>query len=192
MPSFAITDVAGQPVDLTMALRGLAEAFGRRFPEHNEPPHRLGRLCEEVGELAEEILRVAADGGQRARVRGNLVKELRDVLRAAFALAGHYHRDVRFRMPGNSERQPLVLLARLTAATGDCARWVHHHAGMGVKVEKHGAFRPERLGAAAQLVIDLVAEVTAYFALHEDLRVSVEETYRRYQRGGYLLPESPR
>ncbi|SHF15221.1 nucleoside triphosphate pyrophosphohydrolase family protein [Streptoalloteichus hindustanus] len=202
-----ITGLDGAEVDRTTALYRLSRAFDLRFPEHDAPEHRLGRLCEEVGELAEEVLFAETGATPAGPTRANLVKELRDVLRAAVGLARHYEQSVRFTVPPQPSAvdtacaadstdstdtvdvPPLVLVARLAVATGDCARWVHHDAGMGVKVEKHGVFRPERLGAAAQAVVDAVAGVTAHYALTGALDRSIEDAYRRYQWEGFLGPE---
>nr|BFE99400.1 hypothetical protein GCM10020241_10760 [Streptoalloteichus tenebrarius] len=183
-----ITDLDGAPVDMTTALYRLSLAFDRRFPEHDAPADRLVRLCEEVGELAEEVLVAETGDLSPAPVRPNLVKELRDVLRAAVGLARRYGRSVRFAAVPERGAPPLVLIARLAVAAGDCARWVHHDAGMGVKVEKHGVFRPERLGASVQAVLDAVAGLTAHYTVAEALARSVEDAYRRYQQEGHIEP----
>lgn len=72
----------------------IVEALDRRFPNDNEIYQRLGRLTEEVGELAKVINHHEGTGIKAQKYgapdREQLVHELQDVLRATLGIARHY------------------------------------------------------------------------------------------------------
>jgi NTP pyrophosphatase (non-canonical NTP hydrolase) len=84
---------ANQP-EIFAQLAELVAALDRRFPDHNDPFHRVSRLSEESGELAGAVNHAEGMGVKNQKHGepdlANLVKEVEDVLRAAVGIAHHY------------------------------------------------------------------------------------------------------
>ena len=176
-----ITDLDGQAVDVaTTALHRLVVALDLRFPAHNSAAERLGRLLEEIGELAEAL----ADPQQgTAAHRAAVAKELQDVLRAIVGIAHHY--GVRGAMPNTVPtpvEEPFTLLAGLVGAAGAVAAAVHHLIGMGLKREKHGEPALQNLEVAVARVIDAVLRNATHHGHLDTLHASLQASYRAYQR----------
>lgn len=192
-----ITDQHGQHVSYTTAMRRLVAALDRRFPNHNTPGDRLGRLLEEIGELAEEVLAIQQpthDAPRRDWVPPT-TKELQDVLRAAAGVAHHYDLpidlvDLADEQAGPSyQGDPYLLLAQLVRSGGTLAKAVHHAAGMGIKREKYGPVNFTRLAASVNDVLACTIRIADYYDLRQHLRSGIEDHYRRYQRDGFLTEE---
>lgn len=182
-----ITDRHGNHVDEATALHRIVAALDLRFPDHNALGDRLGRLLEEIGELAEVILAIESE-----RRFSPSAKELQDVLRSAGGIAHHYQLPVR--LPDTSiyrrDANPYVLLTQLTQAAGALAQVVHHTVGMGMKFDKHGPPDTARLAGAVDVVIIRTLILTDHYQQRDALRASIETYYRNYQRDGFL-PDEP-
>lgn len=192
-----ITDQHGQHVDYTTAMRRLVAALDRRFPDHNTPGDRLGRLLEEVGELAEEVLAVQqpVTSAPGRNWIPTTTKELQDVLRAAAGIAHHYDLLIDLADLANEQTRPsyqgdpYLLLGQLVQSAGMLAKSVHHAGGMGIKREKYG---PVNMASLAESVNDVLARtvrIADYYELRQHLRSGIEDHYRRYQRDGFLTEE---
>jgi NTP pyrophosphatase (non-canonical NTP hydrolase) len=186
-----ITDRRGNQIDDATALHRIVAALDLRFPDHNTPGDRLGRLLEEIGELSEAVLAIekepalpSADSDPRATA----TKEVQDILRAVGGVAHHYQLPTHlpdtsgYPQPGN----PYVLLALLVQGSGTLAEAVHHMAGMGMKRDKHGEPTVERLTRAVDMVIVRTLVIADHYELREALRESIQTYYRNYQRDGFL------
>lgn len=187
-----ITDRRGIPIDDATALHRIVAALDRRFPDHNTPGDRLGRLLEEIGELSEAILAIEQEPSlpsADADPRATATKELQDILRAVGGIAHHYQLPAP-PLPDISgypqPDSPYVLLALLVQAGGTLAEAVHHVAGMGMKREKHGEPTVDRLARVVNLVVTRTLGIADYYQLRDALRESIQTYYRNYQRDGYL------
>ncbi|WP_216216914.1 nucleoside triphosphate pyrophosphohydrolase family protein [Amycolatopsis aidingensis] len=199
-----IHDQHGTPVEHATALARIAAALDRRFPHHNTPGDRLGRLLEELGELADAVLALyevgtalpnSPTGPSRDLLRLGAGKEVEDVLRAAAGIAGHY--GIPFHLPapatrtcGDDPAGCYRLLAELTASAGALAAAVHHTRGMGVKQDKHGTATPAQLRDTVAELVERVLTLAAVLDLGDVLWACLGRHYRAYQRDGYLRDTS--
>lgn len=185
-----ITDVAGNQIDDATALSRIVAALDLRFPDHNTPGDRLGRLLEEIGELAEAILVIENDAPAALDedAVATATKELQDILRAAGGIAHHYQLPTR--LPDTNDHlrsgNPYLLLTQLVQAGGALAEAVHHRAGMGMKRDKHGEPTTDRLTMAVDRVIARALVIAGHYHLRDALRDSIQTYYRNYQRDGFL------
>ena len=191
-----ITDLAGAELDETTALQQIVAALDRRFPDHNAPGDRLGRLLEELGELVEVVVWV-----ERIPVNENdndlmpsLTKELQDVLRTAAGIAHHYGLPITLTelMTTPDDRllertHPFVQLVHITKCAGVVAKAVHHLVGMVIKRDKYGPAGDRAwLAAAVHDVLRRVVQLAEHYELRMALCHSIEAQYRSYQREGYI------
>lgn len=187
-----ITDRRGTPIDEATALHRIVAALDLRFPDHNTPGDRLGRLLEEIGELAEAIMAIEAEPSlpsADADPRATATKELQDILRAVGGIAHHYQLPTPHLPDLTGYPQPdgpYVLLALLVQAAGTLAEAVHHITGMGMKREKHGEPTTDRLTRVIGAVIVRTLGIAEHYQLRDALRESIQTYYRNYQRDGFL------
>lgn len=188
-----ITDRDGNTIDVDTALRHIVVALDLRFPDHNAIGDRLGRLLEELGELAEAIYLAERlpEMGYTA-----VTKELQDCLRAVGGIAHHHQLEMRLPDPP-PERSPdaPVLLLLATHAAGVLAKTAHHAQGMGIKTQKYGPLDTDTLMAAVEGTLERIIMIADHYNLGDALRGSIEQTYRDYQRHGHLpvheVPDAP-
>jgi NTP pyrophosphatase (non-canonical NTP hydrolase) len=193
-----ITDRHGVNLDETTALQRIVAALDRRFPDHNTAGDRLGRLLEELGELAAAVIERETDDQSSVALTTALTKELHDVLRGAAGIAHHYGLPITLTElmipptdddaePGADPADPYEQLAHLTRCAGEVATAVHHQIGMGIKRDKHGQHIDHGwLTGAVHDVLRRVVQLAEHYRLREALRESIQVHYRRYQHDGYL------
>lgn len=176
--------VAGALTKDAAAVQQLAAALDRRFPGHNTPGDRLGRLLEELGELSEAVL-VDQDAA-------HITKELRDVLVAVAGISQHYQLPIRLDDHGGSDlpvgwsSEVPVLLAQLTAAAGTVAKNVHHQEGTGSKRARYGPPVPARLAGALDELIGLVLALATHSDLQDAVHATIRDDCDRYRQAGCL------
>jgi NTP pyrophosphatase (non-canonical NTP hydrolase) len=89
-----IKDSDGNEIETFRALQGIVEMLDEHFPDDNSVFQRVSRLAEECGELASAVNHREGMGIKKEKYGeaddAHLVKEIRDVLRAAVGIARHY------------------------------------------------------------------------------------------------------
>lgn len=186
-----IVDCQGREIDEVTALRRIVAVLDLRFPNHNTPGDRLGRLLEELGELSASVMALEHDAVRvlMSDSPGAIAaRELRDVLCALGGIAHHY--DVPIRLPDpdvyQREGKPYLLLALLVQAAGVIADAVHQLVGMGVKREKHGSPDSDQLAWAMEMAVVRALALADHCGLRDGLRRSIQRSYQEYQRAGFL------
>jgi NTP pyrophosphatase (non-canonical NTP hydrolase) len=187
-----ITDREGNDFDEAAALHRIVAVLDLRFPLHNSPGDRLGRLLEELGELSESVMALEHRGKRMPAPTDSATiaaKELQDVLCAIGGIAHHYDVPMRLSDPDNGQREEELpqLLALLVQAAGAVADAVHQLVGMGVKRQKYGLPNPERLAGTVSLAAARTLAIADRLGFRNELRQSIERTYQEYQRRGYLV-----
>lgn len=185
-----IVDRHGREIDEISALRTIVAVLDLRFPNHNSPSDRLGRLLEEIGELSASVMALEHDAVcvvMPASPEAIAARELRDVLCAVGGIAHHY--DVPMRMPDQDYRRgekPYLLFALLVQAAGVVADAVHQLVGMGVKREKHGPPSSDQLAWGVEMVVVRALALADQCGLRDGLRSAIQGSYQEYQRTGFL------
>jgi hypothetical protein len=174
-----------------VALRDVVRALERRFPEHNGPFDYGTRLAEEMGELIEIMYEVR--GGIKSAERAeHLVKEMQDVMRIAYGIAGLYGlADV---LPQNleafiAEGDPKDAVAYITLVGvrgGALASAVNHAEGMGVKKEKHGDGAHQRVLEAARALAQAIVWVMIYFDVTAEFETRAAKSWAECQEMGFI------
>lgn len=78
------------------------------------------------------------------------------------------------------------MITRLLEEAGELAAEVNHAEGLGVKVEKHGAFERAKMAKEVQDVLRVVLQLCAYYDLEEELVVSVRDSLERMKNDGLV------
>jgi NTP pyrophosphatase (non-canonical NTP hydrolase) len=77
-------------------------------------------------------------------------------------------------------------ISRLCEESGELAAAVNHIEGMGIKKQKHGEADKRNLVKELQDVMRTTLGVARHYGLEEDLRLSVQEAYRHFQKDGLI------
>lgn len=81
---------------------------------------------------------------------------------------------------------PFQIVARLLEESGELAGAVNHLEGAGVKHEKHGPPDKAHLAKEVQDVLRCALQIAQHYGIEEELRASVEGSYRRMQAEGLI------
>lgn len=174
-----------------VALREVVWALERRFPAHNGPFDYGTRLAEEMGELIEVIYEVR-DGVNSAEQVDHLVKEMQDVVRIAYGIAGLY--DLAESLPQTLEAFSLegdpkdvtAYMMLIGVRGGELASAVNHAEGMGVKKEKHGNDAPRHVLEAAQALAQVVIWAMAYFGVRQEFEARAAKSRAECYDMGFI------
>lgn len=156
-----------------VALQDVVRALELRFPDHNGPFDYGTRLAEEMGELIEVMYEVRS-GVVSSEQADHLVKEMQDVVRIAYGIAGLY--DLAESLPQTLEafsiegdpKAATAYMMLVGVRGGELASAVNHAEGMGVKKEKHGDATAQRVLEAAHNLAQVVIWAMMYFGVTEE------------------------
>lgn len=81
------------------------------------------------------------------------------------------------RFPNGNE--PFQMVARLCEEAGELAAVVNHFEGTGIKRQKHGEPDPAALAKEVQDVLRAALAIARYYGIEDQLRASIDESYRR-------------
>jgi len=185
-----MTDNSTQ-LDNLVALQHVVRALELRFPDHNGPFEYGTRLAEEAGELIEAAYTVKNAppvGGQKQ----HLLKEMQDVLRVAYGIAGLY--GLTDKLPtslskfsiADDPKDLVAYIAHIGIRSGELANAINHAEGMGVKKEKHGGKSIEHVHAKAYALAQVVAWMAAYFDAEAELEAQITAAYFDYKGMGFI------
>jgi hypothetical protein len=172
----------------------LIDGFNKRFPNGNSPYQMIARLCEEGGELAEQVNSVE-DGGLQASGRSAFAKEIEDVIRALLSIQQYYHLpfdhisfDTLYRhIPPSLSKSPFQLISSLCAVFGNLSKKVNHAEGMGVKLKKYGELDTDAFAQLIEQAITLVFSIARHYHLEDAVQESFLGSYRRMCELGYIM-----
>lgn len=178
--------------DPLVALQQIVRALEVRFPDHNGPFEYGTRLAEEVGELIEVASEVVNDPSD-ATQKQHLLKEMQDVLRVVYGIAGLY--DLTEKLPtslyqfgmSDDPKDPIIHIIQLGIRSGELASAINHAEGTGIKKEKHGDNSSERVLQKAYALAQTVAWVAAYFGAEQELETHIIEVYQDYREKGFIF-----
>ena len=173
-------------------LEEVVKALERRFPDHNRPFEYGTRLAEEVGELIEVIYEIK-DGLVSESQKDHLTKELQDVLRIAYGIAGLY--DLTNKLPRTladfSDKQnpndTNEYIAQIAIGAGELANAINHAEGMGVKKEKHGDESAGRVFEKSYELIQVIVWAVRFFECEDMLLDQIADSYGDYKAKGFIL-----
>lgn len=77
-------------------------------------------------------------------------------------------------------------VSRLCEESGELASAVNHIEGMGIKKQKHGEADIKNLVKELQDVMRATLGIAQHYGVEEELRLSVQEAYRHYQKAGFI------
>lgn len=174
-----------------LALQDVVQALEVRFPDHNGPFDYGTRLAEEMGELI-EVMYAARDGVRSAKQADHLVKEMQDVVRIAYGIAGLY--GLAGSLPQTLEafsiegdpKDTTAYMMLVGVRGGELASAVNHAEGMGIKKEKHGNDALQRVLDAAQALAQVVIWAMAYFDLKADFEARAATSWTECQEMGFI------
>lgn len=81
---------------------------------------------------------------------------------------------------------PFHIIARLCEETGELASAVNHFEDTGVKRQKHGLPDKAALAKEVQDVIRNALNVVQYYGIEQELKDSIEQSYRLKIDEGYI------
>lgn len=173
------------------ALRDVVRALEWRFPEHNGPFDYGTRLAEEMGELI-EIMYEVRDGVASVEQADHLVKEMQDVMRIAYGIAGLY--GAAEALPQSLEafssegdpRDVTAYMMLVGVQGGVLASAVNHAEGMGVKKEKHGDNAHQRVLEAARVLAQVVIWAMRYFGVTAEFEARAAKSRAECQEMGFI------
>lgn len=166
-------------------------ALERRFPDHNGPFDYGTRLAEEMGELIEVMYEVRG-GVQSAEQAEHLVKEMQDVMRIAYGIAGLY--GLADLLPQTFEafiaegdpKDVTVYIALVGVRGGELASAVNHAEGMGVKKEKHGDDAHQRVLESARALAQVIIWMMIYFDVTAEFAARAAKSWAECRDMGFI------
>lgn len=177
--------------DTMMALQDVVRALELRFPDHNGPFDYGTRLAEEMGELIEVMyeVRTGVTSGEQA---DHLVKEMQDVVRIAYGIAGLY--GLAESLPQSLEaftvegdpKDVTAYMMLVGVRGGELASAVNHAEGMGVKKEKHGDNATQRVLEAAQALAQVIIWTVAYFGVTQEFEARAVKSWTECYEMGFI------
>lgn len=178
-------------LDTLVALQRVVHALELRFSDHNGPFEYGTRLAEETGELI-EVLYEARNGIESETQKQHLLKELQDVLRVVYGIAGLYNLTEKlprslseFNMTDNP-KDLVSYIVQTGVRGGELASAVNHAEGTGVKKEKHGDGASQRVLEKAYDLAQVVAWAVAYFDVEVELGAQIANAYLDYKEKGFI------
>lgn len=173
------------------ALQDVVRALELRFPDHNGPFDYGTRLAEEMGELIEVMYEVRS-GVSSAEQADHLVKEMQDVVRIAYGIAGLYDlmsalpQDLEAFATGDDPKDGTAYMMLIGVRGGELASAVNHAEGMGVKKEKHGDDATLRVLEAARALAQVVIWAVAYFGVRAEFEARAAKSWTECYEMGFI------
>jgi len=174
-----------------VALQEVVRALELRFPDHNGPFDYGTRLAEEMGELIEVMYEVRG-GAASPEQADHLVKEMQDVVRIAYGIAGLY--DLAGLLPQTLEafaaesnpKDATAYMMLVGVRGGELASAVNHAEGMGVKKEKHGDDAGRRVLEAAHNLAQVVIWAMEYFGVRAEFEARAAKSRAECYEMGFI------
>jgi len=174
-----------------LALQDVVQALELRFPDHNGPFDYGTRLAEEMGELI-EVMYAARGGVRSAEQADHLVKEMQDVVRVAYGIAGLY--GLAGSLPQTLEafstegdpKDTTAYMMLVGVRGGELASAVNHAEGMGIKKEKHGNDATWRILEAAQALAQVVIWAMLHFGVKAEFEARAAKSWTECQEMGFI------
>jgi NTP pyrophosphatase (non-canonical NTP hydrolase) len=172
----------------------LIEAFHKRFPNGNTPYQMLARLCEEGGELAEQVNLAEARGLQESQ-RAGFAKEIEDVIRASLTIGKHYQLEFSYRSfedayvlidPALQSKTPFQLISHLCESMGSISKKVNHAQDMGVKQKKYGLLDYQAFAQAIEQSVILAFSLSQYYQLQNDVQKAFLGSFIKMSEQGFI------
>ena len=173
------------------ALQDVVGALELRFPDHNGPFDYGTRLAEEMGELIEIVYEVRS-GVSSAEQADHLVKEMQDVVRIAYGIAGLY--GLAESLPQSLEaftvegdpKDAAAYMMLIGVRGGELASAVNHAEGMGVKKEKHGDDATLRVLEAARALAQVIIWAMVYFGVQAEFEARATKSWAECYEMGFI------
>lgn len=178
-------------LDNLVALQHIVRALELRFPDHNGPFEYGTRLAEETGELIEALYTVK-DTPLIGEQKQHLLKEMQDVLRVAYGIAGIY--GLAQKLPtslsdfdiAGDPKDLVAYIAQVGVRAGELATAINHAEGTGVKKEKHGSKPAQHVSQKAYALAQVVAWMAIYFDVETGLETQITDAYLDYKNKGFI------
>ena len=77
-------------------------------------------------------------------------------------------------------------VSRLAEECGELASAVNHREDMGIKKQKHGEANDDTLVKEMQDVLRSTLGIARHYGLEKKLEQSIEDSYRAYQKDGFI------
>jgi NTP pyrophosphatase (non-canonical NTP hydrolase) len=81
---------------------------------------------------------------------------------------------------------PFQIATRLLEECGELAQAINHFEGQGVKREKYGEPDKAHLAKEVQDVMRTALQVALHYQIEEELKASIEQSYRRMVKEGLI------